>query len=207
TRGRRMLSAWKRSNLVILNGTHLEDAPIGRFTSIKKVGVKEATVDYATVSEALVPLVRSLSVALPVGSTEAWSDHVGLTLKLDRAILDAAPNPVPRAVHRVPVMPQGDREMDKFCEEVMASRQSPAEMLHQLYGQVFVETSFSQVYVQGSCKGLGTNGARGVGAVFWGETSNSNCVLAVPGLGRQRITELQYMQHCWRSKLQTLIIP
>ncbi|KAJ7715273.1 hypothetical protein B0H16DRAFT_1232656, partial [Mycena metata] len=83
TRGHRMLSAWKRSNLVILNGTHLEDAPLGRFTSIKKVGAKEATVDYAVVSEGLIPLVRSLSVALPVDPMEAWSDHVSLTLKMD----------------------------------------------------------------------------------------------------------------------------
>ncbi|KAJ7775563.1 hypothetical protein B0H16DRAFT_1218640, partial [Mycena metata] len=55
------------------------------------------------------------------------------------------------------------------------------EMLRQLYGPVLIETNSAQVYIQGSCKGAGSNGARGVGAVFWGETSNSNCALGVPG--------------------------
>ncbi|KAJ6479107.1 hypothetical protein C8R45DRAFT_796034, partial [Mycena sanguinolenta] len=83
TRGRRILASWKRANLVILNGTHLEDASPGRFTSIKKIGEKEAVVDYAVVSEMIVPMVRSLSVATPLPPEEAWSDHVSLTLKMD----------------------------------------------------------------------------------------------------------------------------
>jgi hypothetical protein len=60
-----MLSAWKRSKLIILNGTHLEDASPGRSTSIKEMGVAEAVVDYAVMSESLVPMVRSLSVVTP----------------------------------------------------------------------------------------------------------------------------------------------
>jgi hypothetical protein len=85
-RGQRMLSAWKRSKLVILNGTHLEDASPGRFTSMKEVGTAEAVVDYAVVSESLVPMVRSLSVATPSPPKEAWSGHVSLVLKMDRSI-------------------------------------------------------------------------------------------------------------------------
>ncbi|KAJ7921772.1 hypothetical protein B0H13DRAFT_1514047, partial [Mycena leptocephala] len=119
-RGRRMLSAWKRSQLIILNGTHLEDASPGRFTSIKKVGVAEAVVDYAVVSQNILPMVRSLSVATPVDPKEAWSDHVSLTLKVDRAILQVVPRP-PKIVRRVPTLPKGDPELDKLCEEVMAS--------------------------------------------------------------------------------------
>ncbi|KAJ7352234.1 hypothetical protein DFH08DRAFT_693751 [Mycena albidolilacea] len=63
----------------------------------------------------------------------------------------------------------------------MRSRQNPAEMLRRLYGQVFVQTNFVQVYIQGSSKGAGTKNPKGVGAVFWGETSTSNRVLSVPG--------------------------
>ncbi|KAJ7359876.1 hypothetical protein DFH08DRAFT_632284, partial [Mycena albidolilacea] len=81
-RGQRMLSAWKRSKLVILNGTHLEDVLPGRSTSIKELGVAEAVVDYAVVSESLVPMIRSLSVATPSPPKEAWSDHVSLTLRI-----------------------------------------------------------------------------------------------------------------------------
>jgi ribonuclease HI len=180
-RGRRMLSAWKRSQLVIINGTQLEDVSPGRFTSIKKAGEKEATVDYAVVSDTLVPMVQSLSVALPVDPKEAWSDHVSLTIKMDRSILDEAPQPTRRPVREPPVMPQGNPEMDKFCEEVMQSRQNPAEMLRHLYGQVFIQTNFVQVYVQGSSKGAGTENPKGVAAVFWGETSTSNRVLSIPG--------------------------
>ncbi|KAJ7073485.1 hypothetical protein B0H15DRAFT_753359, partial [Mycena belliarum] len=82
-RGRRMLSAWKTSKLVILNGTDYEDASPGRLTSFRKVGSAEATVDYAVVSNTLLPKVRSLSIAEPDAPNEAWSDHVSLTLKID----------------------------------------------------------------------------------------------------------------------------
>jgi hypothetical protein len=71
--------------------------------------------------------------------------------------------------------------MDKSREEAMQSQQNLAEMLHHLYGQVFVQTNFVQVYVQGSSKGAGTENPKGVAAVFWGETSTSNCVLSIPG--------------------------
>ncbi|KAJ6477990.1 hypothetical protein DFH09DRAFT_854847, partial [Mycena vulgaris] len=81
-RGRRMLSAWKRSQLVILNGTSYENASPGRFTSFREVGVAEAVVDYAVVSQTLLPMVRSLEIALPDDPNEAWSDHVSLTLKI-----------------------------------------------------------------------------------------------------------------------------
>jgi hypothetical protein len=100
---------------------------------------------------------------------------------MDRSILDEAPRPTRRPVREPPVMPQGNPEMDDFCEEVMRSRQNPAEMLRRLYGQVFVQTNFVQVYVQGSSKGAGTKNPKGVAAVFWGETSTSNRVLSVPG--------------------------
>ncbi|KAJ7827309.1 hypothetical protein B0H13DRAFT_1558372, partial [Mycena leptocephala] len=71
--------------------------------------------------------------------------------------------------------------MDKLCEDVMASRQSPAEMLRALYGKVYFQTSYAQVYVHGSCKDSRADGAVAVGAVFWGKTSSANCVQAVPG--------------------------
>ncbi|KAJ6479108.1 hypothetical protein C8R45DRAFT_833131, partial [Mycena sanguinolenta] len=57
-------------------------------------------------------------------------------------------------------------------------------MLQSLYGKVYVETPYAQVYVQGVCKDSGTQKAKGVGAVFWGETSNANCALMVPGPGQ-----------------------
>ncbi|KAJ7431001.1 hypothetical protein FB451DRAFT_1067511, partial [Mycena latifolia] len=91
-----------------------------------------------------------------------------------------APSP-PRRVVQPPVLPHGDPELDQLCEEAMASRQSPTEMLRALYGDVYVETPYAHVYVQGSCKATGTSNAQAVAAVFWGETSGSNCVLAVPG--------------------------
>ncbi|KAJ7117262.1 hypothetical protein C8R43DRAFT_820326, partial [Mycena crocata] len=37
------------------------------------------------------------------------------------------------------------------------------------------------VYVQGSCKATGTEAARAISAVFWGETSTRNRALPVPG--------------------------
>ncbi|KAJ6617754.1 hypothetical protein B0H10DRAFT_1796790, partial [Mycena sp. CBHHK59/15] len=80
-----------------------------------------------------------------------------------------------------PVLPQGDPQMEKLCEDVMVSRQSPAEMLRTLYGNVYIQTTYSQAYVQGLCKASGTDVAKAVGAVFWGETSNANCVFTVPG--------------------------
>jgi hypothetical protein len=101
-----MLSAWKRSQLVIINGTQLEDVSPGRFTSIKKAGEKEATVDYAVVSDTLVPMVQSLSAALPIDPKEAWSDHVSLTIKMDRSILDEAPQPTRRPAREPPGEPR-----------------------------------------------------------------------------------------------------
>ncbi|KAJ6457442.1 hypothetical protein C8R47DRAFT_995709, partial [Mycena vitilis] len=125
-------------------------------------------------------MVRSLSIALPIGPLEAWSDHVSLTLKVDRAVLNTTPR-IPRVVRPPPVMPIGDPEMDRLCEAVMASRQNSAEMLRNLYGNVYVQTAYSQVYVHGCCKKTGTSGAAAVGSVFWGETSNLNCAHFVPG--------------------------
>lgn len=180
TRGHKLLSAWKRSKLVILNGTQLEDVSPGRFTSIKKFGVAEAVVDYAAVSESLISSVRSLSIATPEPPLEAWSDHVSLTLKIDRSVLQIAPRP-PKRVRSVPVLLQGDPEMDKLCEDVMNSKKSPAEMLRELYGKVYIQTPWAHVYVQGSCKESGTRNARGVGAVFWGGTSPANIAVPVPG--------------------------
>ncbi|KAJ7921773.1 hypothetical protein B0H13DRAFT_1604230, partial [Mycena leptocephala] len=54
-------------------------------------------------------------------------------------------------------------------------------MLRNLYGKVYVQTPYTHVYVHGSCMESGTERAKAVGAVFWGETSNSNCAIAVPG--------------------------
>ncbi|KAJ7263169.1 hypothetical protein B0H12DRAFT_987082, partial [Mycena haematopus] len=72
-------------------------------------------------------------------------------------------------------------EMDKLCEEVMASKQSAAQMLQSLYGKVYIETPYAHVYMQGACKDSGTANAKAVGAVFWGETANTNCAHVVPG--------------------------
>ncbi|KAJ7160685.1 hypothetical protein C8R43DRAFT_881342, partial [Mycena crocata] len=126
-------------------------------------------------------MVQSLTVALPDDPKEAWSDHVSLTLKLDREILTKAPQPLPKIVRQPPVLPQGDPYIDELCENAMGSKQTPIEMLRNLYGKVYVETQFLHVYVQGSCKATGTKGARAVSAVFWGETSTRNCVQPVPG--------------------------
>ncbi|KAK7054062.1 hypothetical protein R3P38DRAFT_2478736, partial [Favolaschia claudopus] len=179
-RGSRLLSTWRRSNLVILNGTHLEDASPGRFTSIKEAGVAEAVVDYAVVSDHLLSSVRSLSVAIPPEPTEAWSDHVSLTLRIDRKFLQVAPR-LPKVVRAPPKMPVGDAAMDDLCTQVMASKQDATEMLRTLYGEVYFDTPYAQVYVHGSCKDIGSHDAIGVGAIFWGEKSQLNRVDAVPG--------------------------
>jgi hypothetical protein len=179
-RGQRMLSAWKRSQLVVLNGTHLEDASPGRFTSIKEIGVAEAVIDYAVVSEALLPHIHSLSIVLPVDPKEAWSDHISLILKVDQSILNTVPR-LPRTARPVPILPEGDPQMEKLWEEVMVNRQTAAEMLHSLYGNVCIQTAYSQAYVQSSCQPLGTDTEKAVGCVFWGEPSSVNRVLTVPG--------------------------
>ncbi|KAF8205856.1 hypothetical protein K438DRAFT_1578337, partial [Mycena galopus ATCC 62051] len=54
-------------------------------------------------------------------------------------------------------------------------------MLQSLYGKVYIETPYTHVYVQGACKDTGTESARPIVAVFWGETSNANCAHVVPG--------------------------
>ncbi|KAF8124870.1 hypothetical protein K438DRAFT_1649201, partial [Mycena galopus ATCC 62051] len=54
-------------------------------------------------------------------------------------------------------------------------------MLQSLYGKVYIETPYTHVYVQGACKDTGTESARAIAAVFWGETSNANCTHVVPG--------------------------
>ncbi|KAJ7820855.1 hypothetical protein B0H13DRAFT_1558498, partial [Mycena leptocephala] len=87
----------------------------------------------------------------------------------------------PKVARPPPAMPSGDPEMDRLCEEVMNSKQSAADMLRSLYGKVYIETPYAQVYVQGACKNSGTTGAKAVGAVLWGETSDANCALVVPG--------------------------
>ncbi|KAJ7939354.1 hypothetical protein B0H13DRAFT_1578297, partial [Mycena leptocephala] len=80
-----------------------------------------------------------------------------------------------------PILPEGDPQMDQLCEEVMASRQTAAEMLRSLYGNVCIQTAYSQAYVQSSCQALGTDAEKAVGCVFWGEPSSANPVLTVPG--------------------------
>ncbi|KAJ6477991.1 hypothetical protein DFH09DRAFT_951852, partial [Mycena vulgaris] len=92
-----------------------------------------------------------------------------------------APKPPRKAPRQIPVLPKGDPELDKMCENAMASRQSPAEMLRSLYGKVYAQTAYTHVYIHGSCKRTGTGEAQAVVGVFWGETSATNCVLTVPG--------------------------
>ncbi|KAJ7081142.1 hypothetical protein B0H15DRAFT_754090, partial [Mycena belliarum] len=60
TRGRAVIQECDLYHLCILNGTSLETASPGRLTSWQPAG--ESVIDYAIVSESLLPLVRKFHV-------------------------------------------------------------------------------------------------------------------------------------------------
>ncbi|KAJ6465736.1 hypothetical protein C8R45DRAFT_939322 [Mycena sanguinolenta] len=98
-RGRRLLANSKNTRLFIANSTNLETSTPGRFTSFHSRGdgcePGKATVDYALVSKSIIAKVHTLDIAEPDANPDPakradWSDHVRITLMLDRSLIEMA---------------------------------------------------------------------------------------------------------------------
>jgi hypothetical protein len=89
TRGRALVEDCTLYNLCILNGPSLETASPGRFTSWQPAG--QSVIDYAIVSQNLLPLVRKFHVELPTeDEDEDYSDHMRICITFDAKAFEYA---------------------------------------------------------------------------------------------------------------------
>lgn len=182
TRGRDLLNICKESDLCILNGTAYEQNSPGRYTSFQAQGC--AVVDYAIVSEELLPMVLGFHVCLPADDPdEDWADHAAIVLQVDGAqvqYVNTKRRPAPRGTPTV-ARAQECSTLDVQLAKTMSSVQTPAEAARALYGAAYIRTEGRQVYTDGSCFHNGMPDARAGSGVFWEHNAGKNISLRVPG--------------------------
>jgi hypothetical protein len=181
TRGRTIIQECNEYNLCILNGTSLETASPGRFTSWQTAG--QSVIDYAIVSETLLPLVHKLHVELPTeDEDDDWSDHMRICLTLDAKAFEYEPI-LPADHSKIPDF-GGSNYIDHLYQETMDAKETKDEALESLWGQVLCNSPPAYIYVEGvAAKGNNKTGSSGAG-IFFGLGSPSNRALRVPGPGR-----------------------
>jgi hypothetical protein len=141
----------------------------------------ESVIDYAMVSESLLPLVRKFEIASPAPlEDDDWADHMRICLTLDATVFTQTP-----VVSRQrPEKPNfvGSADVDKLYQETMDSKQTKDEALRSLWGPVLADSIPIQFYVEGaSAKGNKTRAGAGI---FLGSDSPFNIALQVPGPGQ-----------------------
>jgi hypothetical protein len=179
SRGRAVIRECTEHGLCVLNGTSLETSSPGRMTSWQSAG--ESVIDYAMVSESLLPLVRKFEVASPAPlEDDDWADHMRICLTLDATVFTQTP-----VVSRQrPEKPNfgGSADVDKLYQATMDSKQTKDEALRSLWGPVLADSIPIQFYVEGaSAKGNKTRAGAGI---FLGSDSPFNIALQVPGPGQ-----------------------
>jgi hypothetical protein len=90
TRGRTILDECDAYGLVILNGTLLETASPGRFTSWQPGG--SSVIDYAIASKSLLPQIQKLHIESPtLDPDDDWSHYSRICITLDADIFKINP--------------------------------------------------------------------------------------------------------------------
>lgn len=189
-RGNTLLAFCEQQRLAILNGSQLDaSTQRGTWTSYQPMG--NAVVDYAIVSETMIPLVQSLAIV----DIPDYSDHSLLALELTVEVTIIPPHaprrtrlpsardefilPVPRdPVTQAEVPPS---HLDSMLLQAIERRRKEGELCSDIYGVCYSRAKPISVWTDGSALGNGTVGARAGAGVWWGEKSKKNRCERVEG--------------------------
>jgi hypothetical protein len=133
-------------------------------------------IDYAIVSESVLPLVRTFDVACPPDAEVDWADHMRICLTVDAAMFEQTPI-IPRERQARPEF-HGSEYVDELYQATKDSKQTGEEALKSLWGPVLVQSIPLHIYVEGASS---KNNKCGGAGIFFGPDSSQNKSLNVPG--------------------------
>lgn len=135
---------WKIVTFMILNGTSLETASPGRFTSYQIGG--ESVINYAIVSDSVLPFVQNLHVELPTeDEDDDWADHMRICVTFDASVFTTTQSSArPDAPNFA-----GLQYIDQLYQETLDARETKDEALESLWGPTRSESAPTHVYVEG----------------------------------------------------------
>ncbi|KAF5320338.1 hypothetical protein D9611_011279 [Ephemerocybe angulata] len=180
TRGNALLGACEDGGYSILNGLPKYGEESGRWTSHHTRG--KAVIDYFIGDAEAGELVEGLEVK---ANDPRRSDHSEVVARVKWGKRVGGGDGEKRrkggrrrkTAYRLPTA----TALDRLVIRAVASIPGPEEQLRRLYGQATCETAQPEmVYVDGSCIGNGTDGARAGAGVFFGPGCRRNIAARVP---------------------------
>lgn len=193
TRGNDLIGFCREQGLVILNGSHLEDASPGTWTSFQETG--SSVIDYAIVSEALATRVLKLHIRRDDGE---HSDHAIVEVHMDLPTVAHPPSrsrrkprmlslqasrerPMPQPRDPLTQLPLEHSELDRLLEYTVSLCRTDEEACADLYGCCYSDERPVSVWTDSSSHRNGAADARAGAGVYWGEGNANNVSARVPG--------------------------
>ncbi|CAK5263407.1 unnamed protein product [Mycena citricolor] len=190
--GHSLLRLCSDIGLEILNGNTALGTQNAAYTSFQPQG--NSVIDYGLANQTALPNIRLFNVLPP---DLAISDHAAIRLEYicyTSTLSTSSQQPIPCLPPRKPprtrkektrdeVLAQlpTDTSLDRLFVDVLRSRLTNEQKLAKLLGDTVVSSAPRHVYVDGACKGNGTERAAAGSGIYWGPGNLRNTACRTPG--------------------------